>query len=167
MEKLASRVIGFIVLLAFGVVMSVTSDVWAGETEDHGRYVIEKAEGQDVKVGDVDGHVVSSFHTTGVAFRGEEISTVSIGGTADFVNQVGPTRGFTVEVFKDGSTVTSRWEGEVKLDENKKPYLEGTYQCISGTGRWKGIQCEGTLKLSFEANVMGVGEWRGTVTLPD
>jgi hypothetical protein len=166
-EKLASYVIGFVVLLAFGIVMSVASDAWAGKTEDHGRYVAEKAEGQAVKVGDVDGHVVGSYRRTGVAFRGEEISTFFGGVTVNFVNQVGPARGFSVEVFKDGSTIASRAEGEAKLDENKKPYFEGTYQCISGTGRWKGIQCKGNLKESFEANEMGVGEWSGTLTLPD
>jgi hypothetical protein len=166
-EKLTSRVIGFIFLLAFGVVMPVTSDVWAGETEDHGRFVGGKVEVQAVKVGDVDGHVVGSYHVTGVNFRNEEISTSFGGGTFDFVNQVGPARGFTVEVFKDGSTITSRAEGEIKLGENKKQYFEGTYQCISGTGRWKGIQCEGTVKESFEENDMSVGEWSGIVTLPD
>jgi hypothetical protein len=166
-EKLASRVIGFVVLLAFSVVMSIASDAWAGEMEDHGRYVVEKTEVRAVKVGDVDGHVVGSYHNTGVAFWGKEITTSFGGGTFDFVNQVGPVRGFTVDVFKDGSTITSRGEGEAKLDENKKQYFEGAYQCISGTGRWKGIQCKGTWKQSSEANGMGVGEWRGTLTLPD
>ncbi len=167
MEKLASRVIGFIVLLAFGVVMSVASGAWAGETEDHGRYVNEKAEFKVVEVGDVDGHLVGSFHLTGVNFGGDEISTRFSGGTFDFVNEVGSVRGFTVSVFKDGSTITVRAEGEAKLDENKKQYFEGTYECIAGTGRKKGIQCEGTWKESSEANGMGVGEWSGTRTLPD
>ena len=167
MEKLTSRVTSFIVLLTFAIVMSVTSNAWASEKEHHGRYVVEKAEVKVVKVGDVDGHIVGSFHNTGVDFRGKEISTSFAGGTFDFINQVGSIKGFVVDVFKDGSTVTSRVKGEAKLNENKQQYFEGTYQCISGTGRWKGIQCEGTWKESSEANGMGIGEWSGTLTLPD
>ena len=171
MEKLTSRLAGFIVLLTFSVAMSVTLNVWAGEIEDHGRYVTEKVEVKAVKVGDVDGHVVGSFHETGVFFglgsEEKEISTSFSGGTFDLVNQVGSVRGFTVNLFKDGSILISQQEGKAKLDENKKQYAEGTYQCISGTGRWKGIQCEGTWKESREANGMGVGEWSGTLSLPD
>ena len=171
MGKLTSRVTGFMVLLAFSVTMSVTLNAWAGETEDQGRYVAEKAAYQAVKVGDVDDHVVGSFHETGVffGFGGDEkeISTSFCGGTFDFINLVVSVRGFTVNVFKDDSTVTHQWEGEAKLDENKKQYTEGTYQCISGTGRWKEIQCKGTWKQLSEANGMSVGEWSGTLTLPD
>ena len=171
MEKLTSCVTSFTVLLAFSAAMSVTLNAWAGETKDHGRYVVEKAEFKVVKIGDVDGHVVGSFHETGVFFGlggdEKEISTSFSGGTFNLVNQVGSVRGFTVNVFKDGSTLISQQEGNSKLDENKKQYLEGTYQCILGTGRWKGIECEGTWKESREANGMGVGEWSGTLTLPD
>jgi hypothetical protein len=167
MKKLASCFTGFIVLLAFGVVMSVHSDARAGETKDHGRYVSAKAEFEIVKVGDVDGHVVGSYYQTGVSFRGEEITTRSTGGTFDYVNWAGPVRGSTVETYKDGSTHTVQWEGEAKFDSNKNRYFEGTYECVAGTGRLKGIQCKGTWKLSSEANGMGVGEWNGTVTLPN
>ena len=171
MEKITSCITDFMVLFAFSVAMSVTSNTWAGEMENHGRYVTEKGKYEAVKVGDVDGHVVGSFHDTGVFFGlggdEKEISTSFGGGTFDFINQVGPVRGFTVNVFKDGSTVTHQWEGEAKLDENKKQYTEGTYQCTSGTGRWKGVQCKGTWKQSSEANGMSIGRWSGTLTLRD
>ena len=171
MEKPTSRVTGFIVLLVLSVAMSITLNAWASETKDHGRYVVEKAEFKVVEVGDVDGHIVGSFQKTGVFFglgsEEKEISTSFSGGTFDLVQQVGSVRGFTVNVFEDGSTLISQQEGKAKLDENKKQYLEGTYQCIFGTGRWKGIQCKGTWKESREANGMGVGEWSGTLTFPD
>ena len=171
MEKITSCITDFMVLFAFSVAMTFTSNIWAGEIKDHGQYVAEKTEVKAVKVGDVEGHVVGSFHETGLFFglgsEEKEISTSFSGGTFDFVNQVGSVRGFTVNVFKDGSTLISQQEGKAKLDENKKQYLEGTYQCISGTGRWKGIQCEGTWKESGEANGMSIGEWSGTLILPD
>ena len=175
MEKLISRVTGFMVLLMFSVAMSVASNAWAGETKDHGQYVTEKSEVKAVEVGDVEGHVVGSYHDTGVFFGlggdEKEISTSFGAGTFNLINQVGPVRGFTVNVFKDGSTVTLQWEGEVKFDKNKKQYTEGTsegtYQCTSGTGRWKGVQCKGTWKGSSEANGMSIGGWSGTLTLPD
>ena len=65
MEKLISRVTGFVVLLVFGIVLSVPFDAGAGEKEHRGRYVNAKAEFKLVKVGDVDGHVVGPIPSNG------------------------------------------------------------------------------------------------------
>ena len=110
---------------------------------------------------------LAPYHQTGVSFIGDEVWTRFVGGLFDYVNRSGPVRGFSVNAHRDGSTYTTQWEGEAEFDENKKRHYEGTYECVSGTGRMKGIQCKGTWKQTSEANGMGVGEWTGTVTLPD
>lgn len=139
----------------------------AAEQEDSARWVDQKPEFVFLKVADKDGHVVGSFHKTGVYMYNGETGMRFIGGTFDYVNWAGPIVGRTVVSFNDGSTLTFDWEGNAKFDENKSRFFEGTYRCASGTGRFKGVGCEGTWKEIPEQNGMGIGESKGKMTLPN
>ncbi len=139
----------------------------AAEKEMKGRFVNQKSEVTFVKVGDKEGHVVGTFHNTGVDFTNGEVATRFSSGTFDYLKWTGPIRGHEVTVFKDGSTYLKQCEGEAKVDEKKVRTIGGAFTCISGTGRFEGIKCEGTWNCSIMNNRSCVGEYAGTMTLPE
>lgn len=160
--KLASGVAASIIV---GAVLQA-SPIQAAEQEMKARYVNQTSESTFVNVGDKEGHVVGTFHNTGVEFSDGEVATRLNSGTFDWVNWTGPMRGHTVIVHKDGSTSLTNWEGECKVDEKKVRTCAGPYTCISGTGRLEGVKCQGTWHCTIEKNGSCVGEYTGTMTSP-
>ena len=139
----------------------------AAEQDETARWIDQKPEFVLVKVADKEGHVVGSFHKTGIEMRNGETAMRVVGGTFDYVNWAGPLVGYTVLSYSDGSTVTQEWEGNAKFAEDKSRFYEGTYRCAGGTGRFRGVVCEGTWRETAEQNGMGVGEFSGKMTLPN
>lgn len=162
--KLASGSAASIIII--GAILQA-SPSQAAEKEWKARYVNQKPEFSFVKVGDKEGHIVGSFHQTGVEFSNGEVSTRVISGTFDYVNWVGTVRGQQFNVYGDGSTMHLEWEGETTMDEMKVRNIEGPYTCIGGSGRFEGIKCKGTWKCAIVKTGACVGEYGGTMTLPE
>ena len=145
-----------------------SSPAQAAESEMSARYIDQKAKFESVEVGDQEGHVVGSFYKTGVETNDNgEIGMRFVGGTFDYVNWAGPASGRVIVSYQDGSTITYEWEGAAKFDEKKARFFEGTHRCISGTGRFKGVTCDGTWRETGQKNGMTVGSIKARMTLPD
>jgi hypothetical protein len=112
------------------------------------RRVQGTAEVTSVEVGDVPGHVVGVVEFKGLTFFADgEIATHSNPATFDLTNGSGPHQGYVIHYFDDGSTSIERYEGEAKLStDGKRTTVEGTFQCVGGTGRFAGLKGQGTYR---------------------
>jgi hypothetical protein len=112
------------------------------------RRVQGTAEVTSVEVGDVPGHVVGVVLFKGLSFFEDgEIATHTNPATFDLTDGSGPHRGYVVHYFDDGSTGIERYEGEAKLSaDGKRTVVEGTFECIGGTGRFEGLTGKGTYR---------------------
>jgi hypothetical protein len=101
-----------------------------------------------VEVGDVPGHVVGVVEFKGLSFfEGGEIATHTNPATFDLTNGSGPHQGYVTHYFDDGSTSIERYRGEARLSaDGKRTVVEGTFECIGGTGRFAGLEGEGTYR---------------------
>jgi hypothetical protein len=121
-----------------------------GQTQDLGtsRRVQSVAETTTVEVGDAKGHVVGVVDFKGITFfEGGEIATHTNPATFDLTNGSGPHQGYVVHYFDDGSTSVERYEGEARLSaDGKRTVVEGTFQCVGGTGRFAGLKGQGTYR---------------------
>ena len=112
------------------------------------RRVQATAEVKQVEVGDVPGHVVGVVEFKGLTFfAGGEVATHTNPATFDLTNGSGPHQGYVVHYFDDGSTSIERYQGEAELSaDGKRTAVAGSFQCVGGTGRFKGLKGEGTYK---------------------
>ena len=114
------------------------------------RRVQSTAEVTAVEVGDVKGHVVGVVEFKGLTFfEGGEIATHTNPATFDLTNGSGPHQGYVVHYFDDGSTSIERYQGAAKLSaDGKRTAIEGTFECVGGTGRGRfaGLKGQGTYR---------------------
>jgi hypothetical protein len=112
------------------------------------RRVQGTAEVTSVEVGDAPGHVVGVVLFKGLTFFADgEIATHTNPATFDLTDGSGPHQGYVVHYFDDGSTSIERYEGQAKLSaDGKRTVVEGTFQCVGGTGRFEGLTGKGTYR---------------------
>jgi hypothetical protein len=101
-----------------------------------------------VEVGDVPGHVVGVVEFRGLSFFADgEVATHVNPATFDLTNGSGPHQGYVVHHFDDGSTSIERYQGAARLStDGKRTVVEGTFECVGGTGRFAGLKGEGTYR---------------------
>ena len=151
----------------FGGIL-LTTVAQAGEMPMKGKYVNLKPESNCTKIQDVEGHVICTFELPGVGIRDDgEYYTRSVKGTIDYIKGVGNNQGYTISTFADGSTITVQWEGNSKFNDQKIRVSEGSYNCLTGTGRFTSIKCNGTWSSTAQKGGFTLGGYEGTMTLPD
>ena len=132
-------------LVAAGLVVPALA-----EAQDLGtsRRVQSTAEITSVEVGDVKGHVVGVVEFKGLTFFADgEIATHVNPATFDLTDGSGPHQGYVVHYFDDGSTSVERYQGEARLSaDGKRTTVEGSFECIGGTGRFAGLKGNGTYR---------------------
>jgi hypothetical protein len=169
MSKFESkRNLGFGLIVSLGVagVLGLASVARGSELQETGQYVNLAPEASCSKVGDVEGHVVCSFVAQGVLVAGDgELAARVTRGTIEYTNGVGKNQGHSVTTFGDGSTRTSTWEGETRRDAEGNRYSEGTYTCVGGSGRFKGIKCDGTWRSDYQKAKFSIGKYQGVATM--
>jgi hypothetical protein len=112
------------------------------------RRVQGTAEVTTVEVGDVPGHVVGVVEFKGLTFFADgEIATHSNPATFDLTDGSGPHQGYVIHYFDDGSTSIERYQGEARLSvDGRRTIVEGSFECIGGTGRFEGLKGQGTYR---------------------
>jgi hypothetical protein len=98
---------------------------------------------------DVKGHVVGVFERRGVAIFKNEVASVDLRGTFDYIKKKGPWEGYTITTFKDGSTFTQKFQGTSTFAPDGTKLLKGKGKYIKGTGRFEGIKGEISLNGRF------------------
>jgi hypothetical protein len=103
-----------------------------------------------VQPADGDGRTVDLVLWTGQAiFRNGEIAGISGLDSSDGRNGALSFRGHAINVFDDGSTIVSAYEGKSRLKPGSNQFTsEGEWKFTSGTGRFVGIQGSGTFKVA-------------------
>jgi hypothetical protein len=136
------------VLILFAVARLVVPALAGAQDLGTSRRVQGTAEVTTVEVGDVPGHVVGVVEFQGLSFFADgEVATHTNPATFDLTNGSGPHQGYVVHYFDDGSTSIERYRGEARASaDGKRTIVEGTFECVGGTGRFAGIKGEGTYR---------------------
>lgn len=140
----------------------------AGEQPVNGRYLNFPSQSDCTNVEGEQGRVICSFTTSSVVVGSDgEMSKRSVVGSLDWTHGAGPLRGETVSTFADGSTLTTTWEGESRTEDGRGPIINGTYECVGGTGRFEAAECHGSWTSENQKGGFALGSYQGTITLPD
>ncbi len=116
--------------------------VRAGEITEKGRNIQYNVTSEWVEVSE--GHVVGLYENTGLGLHEDgKIAVIVNKGTFDSIKGNGTSRGYLTKTFADGSTYTVSHQGTSK-PEGDHNIQEGTYEYVSGTGRYVGITGGGT-----------------------
>lgn len=113
-------------------------------------------------------HMAGTFQRVGLTQHIEgprkgQISTITITGSFDLIDRIGPHQATILRSFDDGATVTVKIEGETKRTPEGRIGV-GRYRCVEGTGSLEGVSCEGHYESRYFKNKMGVVDWQGTIT---
>jgi len=123
-----------------------------------------------LKVPDVESHTISLIEGKGIVFNEKwGAHLIYLTYTVDLIKGEATVRGYTQYTFPDGSTYTSKWEGKnmgAGRGTAGSASSEGSWTFIKGTGRFEGIQGEGT----YKSYILVPGQWysdiEGQYTLP-
>ena len=139
-----AKIIALTALIAAVLLVSVTQS-WAATMKY--RTVQFHTKVEIIKVGDVEGHIVGTNETTGLAtLETGEVAVFSQWGTFDYTKGTGIHRQYGRLTFEDGSTIDLKYEGTTRPDPKGKGSLfKSTSMVITqGTGKYAGIQGEGS-----------------------
>jgi hypothetical protein len=151
-------------------VFAIMSQAWAETIKFRQVQFITKAE--VIQVGDVPDHIIGIYDQTGLASSDTgEVASLKNPGTFDYIKGTGTIQGYTTYTFEDGSTRTSKWQGTTRPDPGGKgSWFEGTWTFIQGTGRFAGIQGDGSFIgrrfVPFGGGAQLYSDVIGTYTLP-
>jgi hypothetical protein len=138
-----------------------------------GRRVQSVTSIQTVPVDDAPGHELGVVEFAGLTFFANgEIATHTNPATFDLTDGSGPHSGWVVHSFDDGSTAIERYQGRATLAaDGQKTVVEGTFTCAGGSGRFAGLEGQGTYRgerfgrLEVGANVYV--DFEGSCTVPE
>lgn len=146
MGRWAVMVVAVLSGMVFLVPRAQAADEIAGRNVGHAETV------ELVEVGDVPGHFLGVSRNYGMSFytkgpdQGEIIPRVWT-ATFDVVKGKGTFSGYEVKTFKDGSTIVVKASGtQAPTDEGKRTAFKGTWEVVSGTGRFAGTKGTGTFQ---------------------
>jgi hypothetical protein len=127
-----------------------------------------------IEVGDVPGHMVGVSELAGLAFfESGEVATSLTRAMWDYVKLSGPSQGYTLFTFEDGSTIVEKFQGTQTADPGGKTtsLWGGTFSFVQGSGRFAGIQGSGSYTGKRiggppAAGIQGYTDCIATYTLP-
>jgi hypothetical protein len=130
--------------------------------------------GEDVPVGDVEGHIVGlSMRGSFYVFENGEVATINTVATRDLIKGSGPFMQYVTINFADGSTIIIKSQGTLGAPAAGAFTSGGwTSEIIKGTGRFQGIKGTQAAKAKYlpiekgEAGPRGYGEGTINYTLP-
>jgi hypothetical protein len=157
-------ILGLAALLCAGVLASAQSKVTVRYKEVH--YQLTES---IFPVGDpADGHVQGVWVRRGLTIlETGEVATYSAAGDVDIVKGVGTISGHDTTSFDDGSTWSTRFEGQFSVGPKGTWIIPHKGEFIEGTGRFAGIK--GTLtytsrQISTKPDFAAFAETEGTAT---
>ena len=95
-----------------------------------------------IAVPDVEKHALILYERRGVIiFEDGETAAYHTCGTTDVIKGLGPFRGYSSVLYKDGSTVMFEYTGTLTLAPgDKMRTIKGEGKYIKGTGRFEGVK---------------------------
>ncbi|MFQ5946186.1 MAG: hypothetical protein ACE5NC_08035 [Anaerolineae bacterium] len=161
-------------LFVLFLLVGMAPAAWAGaKTETaKGRTVTRVTKMEVAKVGDVKGHVMGVIQRSGLtSFENGEVATYSSTGTFDSTKGKGSHQGYSVRTHEDGSTIVLKWRGTHAPGQGGKTTVaEGTFEYVSGTARFEGVEGNGSYSCNrivpFAAGGDMYCDFTATLTLP-
>jgi len=157
--------------LSFSLLLLIGTPAWGGE---QGRlsyrdaYVAPSL--PSAKVPDVEGHTIYLVDAKGIHFDEKwGVAFATVTGVSEYLKGGGPVQGYNHWAFADGSTITLKYKGEgkgVAPDAAGRRVGEGTFTFTQGTGKFQGIQGEGTYKWVTVAPGIWYTDGQAEYTLP-
>ncbi|MGA2468978.1 MAG: hypothetical protein ABSH06_32165 [Thermodesulfobacteriota bacterium] len=166
-----SKIVGMMALIAFAMGIFSVGDALAGERgKVAAREVLYATTVQTLKVPDVEGHTIHLIEAKGIGFSEKwGAYLIYLTYTLDVIKGEGTHQGYNHMTYPDGSTFTVKYEGKNMRGGRGLTGTaggEGTWTLIKGTGKFEGIQGEGT----YKSYSLGPGQWyndtEGEYTLP-
>ena len=162
----------WLAMLAVIILAAFTIAVQAGAETMKCRQIQFIAKAEVIQVGDVPDHNIGVYDQTGLAsFDTGQVASLTLKGTFDYTKGSGTIQGYTVYTFEDGSTFSLKWGGTTRPDPGGKgSWVETTGIYIQGTGRFAGIQGDGTMMgrrfVPFGGGAQAYTDFTGKYTLP-
>lgn len=169
MEILTSKRPIALVAIVLLFTVSVTSLVAQKMTEVSGKMTLAAEMQEPMSIGDADDHTVtfSVFEGTNAStgsnkfMDGAHVVNVAF---SDLVKYNGPHQTYTTVSKKDDAVIVKcqgKNTGIMSPDGEPIVTFEGTFSWIAGTGRFKGIQGNGTYKGQYISPKIYTIEWEG------
>ena len=158
-----TKIVGMMALITFAMGILLVGNAVAGERgKIAAREVFYSPTVHTLKVPDMEDHIIMMYEGKGISFPEKwGACLVNTIGIVDLVKGEGTCQGYNQYSFPDGSTMSGKWEGRVGVAG-----AEGTWTFIKGTGKFKGIQGEGTWKGYMMSPERSYSDWEGKYTLP-
>jgi hypothetical protein len=120
----------------------------AADEKITGRVTAHFTKMESMEVGDVPGHVLGIAQQAGLMFYSTgEVAKKTATFHYDFMKGKGTFVDYSIYTDRDGSTRFIKAVGTAGPgDDGKKFVIEGTFECIGGTGRYEGDKGTGTFK---------------------
>ncbi len=123
-----------------------------------------------LQVPDVEGHTNHLVEAKSINYSEKFGPSVGyLTQMSDVIKGTGTAQGYVHYTFPDGSTITAKWKGELTGGGpaiSGAARAKGTWSYIKGTGKYEGIQGQGTWKSYVLAKGQWYSEREGGYTLP-
>jgi hypothetical protein len=135
-------------VVLFITTVLLTPGTTAADEKTKGRIVAHYTKMETMEVGDVPGHVLGIAQQTGLMFRSTgEVAKKAATFHFDLIKGRGTFVDYSLYTDQDGSTLITKAVGTAgPVDDGKKFVIEGTFECIGGTGRYEGFRGTGNFK---------------------
>jgi hypothetical protein len=164
-----SQIVGMMVLIVFAMGIVLVNCAVAGEYVK-ARNATHSLKWQQIDVGDEDGHVVVVQENKGVTtnLEGKWFAdgwSCRDTGLSDLNLKtfLGSAHGYTDYTDRDGNKYYVTWEG--KGVKGEKFLWGGTWKAVKGTGKFEGIQGNGTWQW-YPVGDQAYFDWKGEIELP-
>jgi hypothetical protein len=167
-----TKTCAFIVLIAFAVGIALVGDALAGAETLKWRQTLYVQKIERIEIGDLPGHILGVAEGGGVAFFEDgEVATYWWKATIDYTKGAGTSLGYMLCTFEDESTFLHKYQVLTTADPGGKSFWwKGAFTFLQGSGRFGGIQGEGTFtgkRLGGPAaGTQGYMDFTATYTLP-
>jgi hypothetical protein len=156
----------------FAVCLLGMVGVGSAQTKIFGTLHCARPDGeQQFDVGDSTGHIIEINQMTCTWTKPMNIGGVAdTEGTSTGVNDIQSTtfvsHGYFVDSMANGDKVFMRYEATVTVQDGEASDVQGKWTYTGGTGKFKGIQGDGTFSGSPENQGRAAYDFTGEYTLP-
>ena len=109
-----------------------------------GRVISQTHKLHVIKVGDVEGHIITIFQRRGLHFSNGEVGSYVNWATSDTIKGKGKFEGYNRVTYEDGSSTDAMFQGTSEPLEGSRSTGKGTFSYIGGSGRFEGIKGSGS-----------------------
>ena len=147
-NEMKARKWAAIIVILLSMALVLASATQAADEKITGRIVAHYTKMETMEVGDVPGHVLGIAQQSGLMFYSTgEVAKKAATFHFDLMKGKGTFVDYSLYTDQDGSTRFIKATGTAgPVGDGKKFVIEGTFECIGGTGKYEGDKGTGTFK---------------------